>query len=233
MNQSTFNVAQSLQQVSDQIRHFESLYKRPENSVQLLAVSKTKPAELVQSAIDAGQRAFGENYPDEAFKKIELLGSNNCEWHFIGALQSRKAASIAKHFAWVHGIDRLKVISKLAQNRSSELPPLNVCLQVNIDNETSKSGAKESELPALAEACASYPQLKLRGVMAIPAPRTNLLDQREVFAKVRKLKEQLQTSYPSVDTLSMGMSADMEAAIAEGATIVRIGTALFGSRMVK
>jgi len=208
-------------------------YGRDPETISLLAVSKTKPVALISAALAAGQSAFGENYPDEGLEKISLLGQNSCQWHFIGSIQSRKAAGIAQHFDWVHSVDRLKVASKLAQNRPEHLPPLQICLQVNIDNEPSKSGVEPKDVLELAKQCSEFKQLKLRGIMAIPAPQTEFGQQRDAFRRVRELHAKLRAEFDTVDTLSMGMSADLEAAIAEGATIVRVGTAIFGARAAR
>ncbi len=223
-------VTSALQMVRSDINNMAKKHGRDPASIKLLAVSKTKPIALIKAAIEAGQRFFGENYPSEGLEKIAALSDADCEWHFIGSIQSRKAASIAAHFDWVHSVDRLKVATKLAENRPPELPPLQICLQVNIDNEASKSGVSPHQLEALAAQCAEYPQLCIRGLMAIPAPETEFEKQREAFAKVRELQNSLAREYTTIDTLSIGMSQDLEAAIAEGATIVRVGTAIFGSR---
>ncbi len=224
------NVVDAVASVREQISTLAQKHGREPASIKLLAVSKTKPAAAIINARQAGQRAFGENYPDEAVSKVEALGSTDYDWHFIGSIQSRKAATLAQHFSWVHSVERLKVAKKLAENRPEHLPPLQVCLQVNIDNEASKSGVAPAELAQLADQCAELSQLQLRGLMAIPAPQTGFEKQREPFAKLRSLFEQLKQTHSTMDTLSMGMSADMEAAIAEGATIVRVGTAIFGAR---
>jgi len=229
----TIKVATALKTVQTDIESLARKYGRDPASIKLLAVSKTKPTAIIKAAIQAGQSAFGENYPDEALEKIAVLGNAGCQWHFIGSIQSRKAASIATHFDWVHSVDRLKVAKKLAENRPADSPPLQICLQINIDNEASKSGVLPHELEALAAQCAHYPQLCVRGLMAIPAPSTDFEKQRAVFAKVRALQQTLARQYNTIDTLSMGMSQDLEAAIAEGATIVRVGTAIFGSREPK
>lgn len=230
MCSSTNPIAYALKNVQDDISRMAKKHGRNPAGIKLLAVSKTKPIPLIKAAIDAGQNAFGENYPDEGLEKIATLAKTGCEWHFIGSIQSRKAAGIAAHFDWVHSVDRLKVARKLAENRPAELPPLQICLQVNIDNEPSKSGVLPHELEALAAQCVEYPQLTLRGLMAIPAPKTNHDEQRQVFARVRKLQSALASKHDTIDTLSIGMSQDLEAAIAEGATIVRVGTAIFGAR---
>lgn len=203
---------------------------RAPDSVTLLAVSKTRSADEVRELSQCGQRAFGENYLQEALDKIEALSDLDLEWHFIGPIQSNKTRPIAEHFDWVHSVDRLKIATRLSEQRPAHLPPLNICLQVNISDEASKSGCTPAELPALADAVARLPNLRLRGLMAIPRPEDDPVRQRRVFAQVRELLEQVQQTRPDMDTLSMGMSADMDAAIQEGATLVRVGTALFGPR---
>ncbi len=231
---NTHNVAEAVQRVTKEIRTLESQYQRKPESVALLAVSKTKPIEAIRAAYSAGQRHFGENYVDEAVEKIQTLSRDHPDehyhWHFIGGIQSRKTQAIAESFSWVHSVDRVKIINRLASQRPSELPPLNICVQVNIDNEASKSGAAESELEELAAACATHEQLQLRGLMAIPAPRSSFEEQRKPFAKLATLFELLRQTHSHMDTLSIGMSSDLPAAIAEGATIVRVGTAIFGQR---
>lgn len=207
---------------------------RSTESIQLLAVSKKKPLAAIEAAWAAGQQAFGENYVDEAVDKIQALRAKfphqTPEWHFIGAIQSRKAGLIAQHFDWVHSVDRLKVARKLAQQRPESAQPLSVCIQVNLDEEDSKSGVVSSEVAELADQIAEFPQLQLRGLMSIPAPRQAFDEQRAVFRQLAALLEALKPDHPRLDTLSMGMSADMAAAIHEGATIVRVGTAIFGAR---
>lgn len=230
MNETASSIPIALQQVTQQITEFANKYDRSANSVKLLAVSKRKSIASIQAAIQAGQRAFGENYADEAVEKIQALASESLEWHFIGAVQSRKCQLIAEHFHWVHSVDRLKVARRLSDFRPSNKPPLNICLQVNLDNEDTKSGISINQVGELATTCSTLPGLRLRGLMAIPAPRNDFHDQRSVFATLRELQNALQAQFPELDTLSMGMSADMEAAIAEGATIVRVGTAIFGAR---
>lgn len=202
---------------------------RRENAVQLLAVSKTFAAEAVREAYHGGQSAFGENYLQEALDKIEALRDLPLEWHFIGPIQSNKTRPIAEHFAWVHSVDRLKIAERLAAQRPLHLPPLNICLQVNVSGEASKSGVAPEAVAQLARAVARLPQLRLRGLMAIPAPAAGA-QQRAPFARMRELLEDLNRQGLQLDTLSMGMSHDFAAAILEGATIVRIGTAIFGSR---
>jgi pyridoxal phosphate enzyme (YggS family) len=207
---------------------------RARASVQLLAVSKTFPAEAVLEAVGAGQRAFGENYLQEALDKIAAVAAavpaEPVEWHFIGPIQSNKTRPIAASFAWVHTVERLKIAQRLSEQRPGGLPPLNICIQVNISGEASKSGATPDELPELARQVAALPHLKLRGLMAIPEPETDEAKQRAAFARLRALAERLRADGLELDTLSMGMSADLAAAIAEGATIVRVGSAIFGSR---
>lgn len=206
---------------------------RPEQDARLLAVSKTKPAAMIRDAWHLDQRDFGENYLQEALaKQTELADLPDIVWHFIGPLQSNKTRDVAEHFAWVHSVDREKIARRLNDLRPEALGSLNVCLQVNISDEPSKSGVNLDELPTLAEAVLAMPALQLRGLMAIPAPAENLDDQRLPFARLRNALESLQERFPEapLDTLSMGMSADLEAAVLEGATLVRLGTAIFGER---
>ena len=203
-------------------------------SVHLLAVSKTFGADAVIDAANAGQVAFGENYLQEAIDKQQAVQTLRpdlaLEWHFIGPIQSNKTRPIAEYFAWVHALDREKIARRLSEQRPSNLPPLNVCLQVNVSSEDSKSGVAPGEVLALAEVVATLPGLRLRGLMAIPEPAEDFESQRKPFALLHTLQQQLREAGISTDTLSMGMSADMNAAVAEGATIVRIGTAIFGKR---
>lgn len=207
---------------------------RPRSAVQLLAVSKTFPAEAVLDAMQTGQRAFGENYLQEGVDKIAAVAAaapgEQLEWHFIGPIQSNKTRPIAESFDWVHAVDRLKIAQRLSEQRPAGMPPLNICLQVNISGEASKSGAAPADLPELARQVALLPNLRLRGLMAIPEPASDAAKQHLPFQRVRILYEQLQTDGMPLDTLSMGMSGDLAAAVAEGATIVRIGTAIFGNR---
>jgi len=223
-------VGDAVERVTQDIRRLEREYHRKAGSVSLLAVSKTKPIEAIEAAFAAGQRDFGENYLDEAINKIHAINNHAYVWHFIGGIQSRKTQAIAENFDWVHSVDRIKIINRLAAQRPAELPPLNICLQVNVDNEPSKSGATPAELEELAHACAAHSQLKLRGLMAIPAPRDSIDEQRKPFAQLASMFASLHQAHPELDTLSIGMSGDLPAAIAEGATIVRVGTALFGQR---
>lgn len=199
-------------------------------AIGLLAVSKTFPADAVRAMAACGQRAFGENYVQEAQAKIAALADLPLEWHFIGPLQSNKTRLIAENFAWVHSVDRLKLAERLSAQRPAALPPLQVCIEVNISAEASKGGVAPADLPALARAVAALPRLRLRGLMAIPAPSEIFAEQRRAFGRVRALFDELVAQGHVLDTLSMGMSADLEAAVCEGATLVRVGTALFGQR---
>jgi PLP dependent protein len=203
---------------------------RSAQSVTLLAVGKAQPLGLLAAAADCGVTDFGESYLQEALPKIAALQERALTWHFIGRIQANKTRSIAESFAWVHALDRLKVAERLAAQRPHYAPPLNVCLQVNIGGEASKGGIGPGELPALAAAVAGVPHLALRGLMCIPPEETEPARQRSWFARLRVLKDELNAAGHSLDTLSMGMSADFEAAIQEGATIVRLGTLLFGAR---
>ena len=200
---------------------------RDPSTVRLLAVSKTKPSGAVREAYAAGVRDVGENYLQEALAKQQELSDLALIWHFIGPIQSNKTRPIAEHFDWVHSVDRLKIAQRLCEQRPAGLAPLNVCLQVNVSGEASKSGCEPADLPALAHAVCALPGLRLRGLMAIPQPTDDRASQEAAFARLRELQEGLGLD---LDTLSMGMSHDLEAAIAQGATWVRIGTALFGAR---
>jgi pyridoxal phosphate enzyme (YggS family) len=225
-------IRQNLQQVHQRIAHACAVAGRPVQSVTLLAVSKTFGAEAVRAAHAAGQRRFGENYVQEATEKIAALADlrSELEWHLIGPLQSNKTRVVAETFDWVHSVDRLKVAQRLSEQRPPQLPPLQVCLQVNISGEASKSGVAPDEVPALASAVAALPRLTLRGLMAIPEPAGDEAAQRAPHRALRELLQALRQRGLALDTLSMGMSADLEAAVLEGATIVRIGSAIFGSR---
>ena len=217
--------------LSETLQHLENAAKathRPTPA--LLAVSKLQPASAVAELARAGQRAFGENYVQEAQAKIGELAGMDLEWHLIGHLQSNKAKEAAELFDWVQTVDRSKLVSALARHRSAERPPLNVLVQVNIDDEASKHGCRPDEVAALADAIAGEPRLRLRGLMAIPTPWPDMEQRRAAFAQVRRLYDGLQQAHPDVDTLSMGMSEDHAVAVAEGATMVRVGTALFGRR---
>lgn len=225
-------IANRLQQVLSEIRQAELAYQRPAHSVQLLAVSKTKPASDIAQAYQAGQRHFGENYCQEALAKQQQLGAFDICWHFIGPIQSNKTKPIAQHFDWVHSVENMKIAKRLSEQRPEHLPPLNICLQVNISDEDSKSGTALAELPDLCRQVASLPRLALRGVMAIPSPEDNFAKQRWPYQQLMEVVRTLNDSadMPDLDTFSFGMSGDLQAAIAEGSTLVRIGTALFGSR---
>ncbi|KXS37159.1 MAG: hypothetical protein AWU55_2528 [Halomonadaceae bacterium T82-2] len=206
---------------------------RRADATRLLAVSKTQPAERLREAYRAGQRDFGENYLQEALDKQAALAElEDIVWHFIGPLQSNKTREVAEHFRWVHSVDRLKIARRLSAQRPAELGPLEICLQVNVSGEASKSGVPPEALEALALEVAGLPNLRLRGLMAIPAPAETLDAQRRPFAQLRECLERLNTAHPelALDTLSMGMSGDLEAAVQEGATWVRLGTAIFGAR---
>ena len=220
-------IADNIGQVSQRIRAAADAVQRDANSIHLLAVSKTKPAQAVREAYAAGVRDFGENYLQEALGKQAELTDLPLSWHFIGPIQSNKTRAIAENFAWVHSVDRLKIAQRLSEQRPTDLPPLNICIQVNVSGEASKSGCTPADLPALAAAISALPRLKLRGLMAIPEPTEDRAEQDAAFATVRTLQESLNMG---LDTLSMGMSHDLESAIAQGATWVRIGTALFGAR---
>lgn len=199
-------------------------------AVQLLAVSKTRPAADVRVAYAAGCVDFGENYVQEGVEKVQALADLPLCWHFIGPIQSNKTRAIAEHYDWVHSVDRFKIAQRLSEQRPPELRPLNLCVQLNISAEASKSGVDVAQLPELIGALMALPRLRLRGLMAIPAPSDNPVEQRRAFAAVRAEFVRLQERWPQLDTLSMGMSADLEAAIAEGATIVRVGSDIFGAR---
>ena len=225
--------ATRLLQVKETIRRLETRHRRIPGSVRLLAVSKKKSVEDIVSAAGAGQRDFGESYLQEALEKIDALENENLCWHFVGPIQKNKTRQIAAHFDWVHGIERLIVAERLSTQRPSRLPPLQVCLQVNIDREQSKSGVQCERVQDLASALQELPNLELRGLMAIPRQTSDTIHRRRRFAQLREMLEQLNESGFGLDTLSMGMSDDLEAAVAEGATIVRIGTAIFGARTAK
>lgn len=222
------SIAERFQHTRSQIRHAVSIAGRPRDSVLLLAVSKTKPAADIAALYRLGQRHFAENYLQEALTKQQQLAAFNITWHFIGPIQSNKTRPIAMHFDWVHSVDRLKIAQRLSEQRPDYLPPLNICLQINISDETSKSGASLEELPNLIEGVSKLPRLRLRGVMAIPEPESNYAKQRQPYRQLYQAVQQL--NKPALDSFSFGMSGDLKAAIMEGATMVRIGTALFGER---
>lgn len=220
-------IAENIAKVRARIREAAQASERDFSAIGLLAVSKTKPAAAIREAHACGVVDFGENYLQEALAKQQELADLPLTWHFIGPIQSNKTKPIAEHFHWVHSVDRLKIAERLSAQRPTHLPPLNICLQVNVSGEASKSGCAPEELPALAAAVAALPNLHLRGLMAIPEPTEDRAQQHAAFARLQQLSHSLNLP---LDTLSMGMSHDLEAAIAEGATWVRIGTALFGAR---
>jgi PLP dependent protein len=227
------DIAHNLAQVRDKISAAASRCGRASEEVTLLAVSKTKPASAVAEAIAVGQRAFGENYVQEGVEKIlhfREAGVEGLQWHFIGPLQSNKSRLVAEHFDWCHTVDRLRIASRLSEQRPAHLPPLNVLIQVNISDEESKSGVSLAEIDALADAIVELKGVTLRGLMAIPAPESDYVRQFAVAGQMAVAFTRLKTRYPTVDTLSLGMSDDMDAAIAAGSTMVRIGTAIFGAR---
>ena len=226
------SIAENIHQVRSRIAAACARAQRGVDEVTLLAVSKTCPAEAVRQALATGQQAFGENYVQEGLAKIEALADRRAElrWHLIGPLQANKTRAVAEAFDWVHSVDRLRIAQRLSEQRPASLPPLNVCLQVNISGEASKSGVVPADLPALAQAVAGLPRLRLRGLMAIPEPAEDLAAQREPHRQLRLLGAGLRADGLGIDTLSMGMSADLEAAVLEGSTLLRVGTAIFGVR---
>lgn len=230
-------IGDNLYSVSTRLQQACERAGRAASDVRLLAVSKTFDADAVRQAWQAGQRAFGENYVQEGVAKIEVLrAAGDCpglEWHCIGPLQSNKTRAVAEHFDWVHSVDRLRIAERLAAQRPARLPPLQVCLQVNVDGGANKSGVAPDELPALAQAVAALPGLRLRGLMCIPEPVPDFEGQRAVFLQARALFDGLRERGMDLDTLSMGMSDDLEAAVAAGSTMVRVGRGVFGSRSAK
>jgi len=224
------NICENLQIIGKRIRTAEERYGREANSVKLLAVSKYHPIDSLKIANNCGQLSFGENYVQEMQSKADALQERNLEWHFIGPIQSNKTKHIMATANWVHSVDRLKIAKRLSEQKPVEKPSISICLQVNISGEDTKSGITEAELLPLAEKVQDLKGIKLRGLMAIPSPEKDFDKQRATFARVRKLQEKLNQQGFNLGTLSMGMTGDMEAAIAEGATIVRIGTAIFGQR---
>ena len=223
-------IADNLQSVRDRIARACASAQRPVTDVTLLAVSKTFAPHAVREAFAAGQRAFGENYIQEGVEKIEALRELALEWHCIGPIQSNKTRLVAAHFQWAQSVDRLKIAQRLSEQRNAAQPPLNVCIQVNIDGGPAKSGVAPGEALALARGIAQLPRLKLRGLMTIPEPAPDFEAQRAVHVRARQLFDELRAAGLALDTLSMGMSADLEAAIAAGSTMVRVGTAIFGGR---
>ncbi len=229
MNEPPISIARRLEQVRSRLHAAERAAERRPDSVQLIAVSKTQPVAALMAAYRQGQRDFGENYLQEALGKQRQLAHLDIGWHFIGPIQSNKTRPLAEYFDWVHGVDRLKIAERLSEQRPAHRPPLNICLQYNVSGEASKSGVDASDLPDLAVRVSKLPGLRLRGLMAIPAPGLSLEQQRATFTRVRVALESLR-DIAGLDTLSMGMSEDLEAAVLEGSTLVRIGTAIFGSR---
>jgi pyridoxal phosphate enzyme (YggS family) len=223
-------ITKPLMQVQNRIHAALAQCGRGPEAVQLLAVSKKKPASALRNAYACGQRAFGENYLQEALEKQIELQDLDIEWHFIGPIQSNKTRSIAENFDWVHSVDREKVARRLSQQRPTDLPPLNLCIQINLDDEASKSGISLKELPAMLESLTQLPNICVRGLMAIPAKRGDFSAQQAALQPLAKALEEQRVHYPQLDALSMGMSADLEAAISAGATYVRIGTDIFGTR---
>jgi pyridoxal phosphate enzyme (YggS family) len=223
------SIASRFQAIRQRIRLAEKAADRPTHSVRLVAVSKTQPSTALIEAYQSGQREFGENYLQEALTKQDKLAHFNIGWHFIGPIQSNKTKPIAERFAWVHSVDRPKIAERLNDQRPAALPPLNVCIQINVSGESSKSGVELNHLPELVAVVARLPRLRLRGLMSLPAPTRDILAQRTSFRMVREAFAIL-ADHGQFDTLSMGMSEDLEAAVMEGATMVRIGTALFGAR---
>ena len=224
------SVSANLAQVRKRIELACQAVGRASDTVKLLAVSKTMPAQAVREAYAAGQLAFGENYIQEGVDKIAALAELPLEWHCIGPIQSNKTKLVAENFAWVHSIDRLKIAERLSAQRPAHLPPLQVCLQVNVDGGSNKSGVAPEDLLALAQAVAKLPHLQLRGIMTIPEPAETEAEARAVHQQAKRLFDHLKTAGLTLDTLSMGMTADLEAAVAEGSTCVRVGTAIFGAR---
>ena len=227
-------VTETLAAVRERIADAERRFERPPGSVALLAVAKTKPAGLIRSAWEAGQRLIGENFVQEAAAKLDeladLSGPGGLEWHFVGALQSNKTRTVAERFDWVHTVSRIRVAHRLSDQRPAWAPPLNVCLQVNVGGESSKSGVRIAEVADLAAAVADLPRLRLRGLMTLPRPCPGLDAQRAALRPLVEVYERLRADGLPLDTLSMGMTADLEAAVAEGTTMVRVGTAVFGPR---
>lgn len=223
-------ITENVAAIRDRIAELERRYDRPAGSVTLLGVSKRQSLAGIREALAAGLTDLGENYVQEAEEKMNELGDVDCRWHFIGPIQSNKTRAIAERFDWVHSVDRTRIARRLGEQRPPGLPPLNVCIQVNLSSEAAKAGVAEDAVETLCATVAALPRLRLRGLMAIPAPEDDFQRQRATFRRLATLQAGLQQRYPQLDTLSMGMSGDYEAAIAEGATLVRLGTAIFGPR---
>jgi pyridoxal phosphate enzyme (YggS family) len=224
------DIAHNLKTINDRISNYEFKYNRPPHSVTLLAVSKKQSVEKIRVAIQAGQRLFGENYLQEALPKIDALKNDDIIWYFIGPIQRNKTKKIAEHFTWVLSVDDELIAKRLNDQRPQTLPPLNICLQINISEEETKSGLSAHHAIACARFCKSLPNIRLRGLMAIPAPTSDFNKAREIHHQLFLLWNKMRIEFPTFDTLSIGMSDDYEAAIAEGSTLIRIGTAIFGSR---
>ncbi len=227
---NSLNIAENIHQIQQKIADYATKYGRRPEDIQLLAVSKTKPISDIQQAYDAGIKDFGESYLQEALEKISALKQTDINWHFIGGIQSNKTRDIANNFSWVHSVDRLKIAQRLSDQRDPSLPTLNICLQINISSESSKSGISPSEINELATKIKLLPNIRFRGLMAIPAKAESFEQQRAIFRDMHQLLNSLNKQGFQLDTLSMGMTNDLEAAIAEGSNIVRIGTAIFGAR---
>lgn len=227
------DVARNIALVRERIGAAARACGRNPDEIALLAVSKGQPPPAITAALDAGQSAFGENYLQEALEKMPAFSGRNVIWHFIGALQANKTRPVAENFAWVQTVDRERIAQRLSEQRPAELPPLNVCIEVRLSDEPSKHGALPEDVPALAAHIAALPRLRLRGLMTIPAPAGDALAQRRPFRQLRELLDRLRAQGHALDTLSMGMSDDLEGAVAEGATMVRIGTAIFGPRTAR
>lgn len=225
-------ITENLKNIRTEISAAEKRYQRQSGSVSLLAVSKTRSIDEIMTAYNAGQRHFGENYCQEAVEKIEAIGKKDILWHFIGPIQSNKTSLIAQHFDWVHTIDRIKIARRLNESRSGVSPTLNICIQINISEEESKSGIQLNSIDDFIDELKQFKQLKIRGLMALPAPSTDFEEQRASFSRLKQKFSLLKESMPEFDTLSIGTTQDMLAAISEGATIVRIGTAIFGPRNI-
>ena len=225
-------IAENLNKIRNEIRSAEKQFERLQDCVNLLAVSKTRSVDEIMTAYSEGQRHFGENYCQEAVEKIQSISEKGIIWHFIGPIQSNKTSLIAEHFDWVHTIDRVKIARRLNESRSEDKPVLNICIQINISGEESKSGINLESLESFIDELSQFERLKIKGLMALPAPSTDFDEQRAAFSELNKKFALLKESLPEFDTLSIGTTQDMQAAIAEGATIVRIGTALFGPRNV-
>ena len=233
MIRASQNLPERVRSVRAEIAAAAASAGRSVSDITLLAVSKAQPAEAVRAAFAAGLTDFGESYLNEALEKFEALEDLPLTWHFIGRLQANKTRPIAERFQWVHGVDRLQIAERLAQQRPVHAPPLNICLQVNLAGESTKAGVTPAELPALAAAVAALARVRLRGLMCIPPPQSDPAGQRAWFAQLRRLRDGLNAEGAALDTLSMGMSSDFPTAILEGSTIVRVGTALFGARPVR